>query len=791
MSTGATNATKSPKVVAVDGSSTLSREEIGGKAWGLNRMRALGLSVPPAIVATTHACREYHASDRAVHDALWAQIVEHMSLLEQESGRHFGGAHRPLLVSVRSGAARSMPGMMDTILNLGINAAVEAELAAETGDARYAAETHQRFVEQYRKVVLGNRPDPVPVDPWVQLRAALAAVFDSWHSPRAQVYRRNRGFSDQGCTAVTIQAMVFGNLDERSGTGVLFSRNPITGDAPAWGEWLTRAQGEDVVSGHHTPKPLDALREQMPEVHAELMRAAATLEADARDIQDIEFTVESGRLWLLQTRVAKRSPQAALRAAVSFAEEGLISRQEAVRRLGVEQVRELPTLQLAPQAADQRPLAIGEAACPGVASGVVVIDPKEAEALAGRGEEAILARATTSPDDLHGIIAARGLITEQGGSTSHAAVISRELGRPCVVGCGSNTVTALAGQLVTLDGASGRVWAGNLAVERTDEASSDDLRALIEWGLPLLPIRLLRANEAPADAVDLDALGEDWHAALEPGITVRGRVLETDEGIRAAMVAGVRAAAVRHRLPALLACLQSAPSETDASSRQSSAPVRPAVGISELALLRLVGLKGRASVDILAESLSLSTDVVSASYAPLCEGRLCTNSNGLFRLTPAGRDRVALLLADERAHADKAAVIALYEDFCVFNPELKQIMTAWQLKGDGRPNDHRDPDYDTAVLERLLDLHRRCGSLMQRLVQLSPRLATYAVRLARAATRIAAGDQGYVAKVIIDSYHTVWFELHEDLMSLAGLTRAVEAKVGTPANTGNTRPASQ
>jgi pyruvate,orthophosphate dikinase len=181
-------------------------------------------------------------------------------------------------------------------------------------------------------------------------------------------------------------------------------------------------------------------------------------------------------------------------------------------------------------------------------------------------------------------------------------------------------------------------------------------------------------------------------------------------------------------------------------------------------------------VDILAESLSLSPDVALATYAPLCEGRLCTSSNGIFRLTPAGRDRVSLLLVDERTHANKAAVLALYEDFCVFNPELKQIMTTWQLKSDGTPNDHRDPDYDTAVLERLLDLHRRCGSLMQRLVQLSPRLATYAVRLTRAAERIAAGDQGYVAKVIIDSYHTVWFELHEDLMSLAGLTRAVEAR---------------
>ena len=296
MSAGGSAALKPLQVVAVDGSCTLTPEEIGGKAWGVNRMRSLGLPVPPAFVVTTHACREYYATDRAVHDALWAQIVGHMKRLEEVTGRCFGGVHRPLLVSVRSGAARSMPGMMDTILNLGINAAVEAALAAESGDPRHAADTHRRFVEQYRKVVLGGRAGPVPEDPWIQLRTAVAAVFDSWHSPRARVYRGNRGLSDDSGTAVTIQAMVFGNLDGRSGTGVLFSRNPITGDAPPWGEWLTRGQGEDVVSGGHTPKPLDALRDQMPEVHAELMRAAAMLEADARDIQDIEFTVESGRL---------------------------------------------------------------------------------------------------------------------------------------------------------------------------------------------------------------------------------------------------------------------------------------------------------------------------------------------------------------------------------------------------------------------------------------------------------------------------------------------------------------
>ncbi|HEU5282729.1 MAG TPA: pyruvate, phosphate dikinase [Burkholderiales bacterium] len=774
MNTGEITATGPAQVVVLDGTCTLPREDIGGKAWSLNRMRALGLPVPPAIVVTTHACREHHATGGDVSDALWTHIVEHMKLLEEGSSRRFAGTQRPLLVSVRSGAAHSMPGMMDTILNLGINDEIELALAAECGDARYGAETHRRFIEQYRKIVLGGRPGPVPADPWAQLRAAVAAVFQSWHSPRAQVYRRNRGLTDDGCTAVTIQAMVFGNLDARSGTGVLFSRNPVTGDPPAWGEWLARAQGEDVVSGRHTPEALHALRASMPRVHADLMQATAILEADARDIQDIEFTVESERVWLLQSRVAKRSPQAAVRAAVAFAEEGLISTEEAVRRLSVEQVRQLSSLRLAPQAAGQRLLAVGEAACPGVACGVVVTDPEDAEVRARHGEDVILARATTSPDDLHGIIAARALMTEQGGATSHAAVVSRELGRPCVVGCGSNTVTLLAGQRVTLDGASGRVWAGNLALDGGDEGSTGDLRKLVEWGMPLIPMRLLKMDEAPADTVDLDAWGENWRAALAPGIAVRGRVLETEQGIRAALAAGVRAAVVRHRLPALLACLRPAAGEAQSKPARDAAAIVPGTDISELSLLRLVGLKGRASADVLADALSRPADVVAAAYLHLREIGLCTQAGSALRLTAAGRDRLALLLGEERRHADPAAVLALYEDFCVFNAELKRIMTAWQLKDAAAPNDHRDADYDAAVLRRLAELHGRAVPLVQRLAALSPRLAQYGVRLARAAARVAAGDHSYVAKLIVDSYHTVWFELHEDLISLAGLTRRAE-----------------
>jgi pyruvate,orthophosphate dikinase len=760
------------QVVLVDGACPLPAERIGSKAWHVNRMRALGLRVPPAIVVTTEACHEYFAGGRLVPDALWAQIVERMQALEQGTGRRFGATQRPLLVSVRSGAPNSMPGMMDTVLNLGINAAAEAALAGETGNPAYASDTHRRFINQYRKVVLAGREDGVPADSWVQLRAAVAAVFDSWQSPRAQVYRRNRGLPDAPGTAVMIQAMVFGNVDVRSGTGVLFSRNPMSGDPPAWGEWLSMAQGEDVVSGQNTPRPLSALREQLPEVHAELMRGAAALEADARDVQDVEFTVESGRLWWLQSRVAKRSPQAAVRAAVAFADEGLITREEAVRRLDAGQVRQLPALQLAPEAAERQPVATGEPACPGVASGVVVTDAQEAEARARNGEDVVLARPNTSPEDLPGIIAASGLLTEQGGSTSHAAVVSRELGRPAVVGCGAGSVTRLAGQRVTLDGASGRIWAGGLALDHADETASGDVHKLIEWGLPLIPLRLLRPGEARGAIVDLDACGEGWRAALAPGITVRGSVLETDPGIQAALAAGVHAAVVRHRLPALLACLHATPQPaTAAAAAQAAWGGPPAAQVSELGLLRLAALKGRASVDILADALAIPADAATSHYLPLCERGLCARSGSGFVVTPAGRATIKTLLEEERRGADPAAVVALYEDFCAFNAELKQTMTAWQLRREGVPNDHADAAYDHAVLQRLLDLHARVAPLLRRLPQLSPRLAGYAERLARAAARIASGDTGYVARIIHDSYHTVWFELHEDLIALAGLSR--------------------
>ncbi|MBK8019378.1 MAG: pyruvate, phosphate dikinase [Betaproteobacteria bacterium] len=759
-----------PLVTAIDGTCRLSRDDIGGKAWGVNRMRELGLPVPPAFVVTTHACRDYFSSNRILSDGLWGRIVSHVRRLEDGTDRRFGGARRPLLLSVRSGAAHSMPGMMDTILDLGLNATAESALTAETGDGQFAADTRQRFVQLYRRVVLGSRLEAVPEDPWAQLRAAVAAVFDSWHSPRARAYRRNRGLSEDAGTAVTIQAMVFGNLDDRSGTGVLFSRNPITGDALPWGEWLPRAQGEDVVSGETTPDTLERLADAMPDVHRELLQAARVLETDAKDVQDIEYTVEAGRLWLLQCRVAKRSPQASVRLAIAFVDEGLISEDEALGRLDAEQMRSLPRLALRPECEDRLPDARGEPASPGLARGTVVTEAAMAEVCAHRGVDVILARPTTSPEDLHGVIAARGLVTEQGGSTSHAAVVSRELGRPCVVGCGSGTVMGLAGHLVTMDGTTGRVWRGDLTVDCMREEANDDLRRLIRWALARTTVRVLETDAAPADAVDLDAFGDHWREALGPGIAVRGQVLETEAGIQASVHAGVGAVVVRARLPAALSCLHAVAMAEAQDESGAAGPADFTDGLADLVLLRAAALKGRASTAILADALSLPEPVVDKDYRALAQRGLCQLGAGV-RLTAAGRAELERLLALERQGVDASHLTALYSAFADHNDEFKRIMTGWQLKADGAVNDHADAAYDTAILERLASLHRRFAPFLEQATAAVPRLALYRDRLERAATRISGGDTSFVARIIADSYHTVWFEFHEELLALAGLKR--------------------
>jgi pyruvate,orthophosphate dikinase len=354
------------------------------------------------------------------------RLPEAIAHLERVTGRTFGGGERPLLVSVRSGAPISMPGMMDTILNLGMTSDVQAALAKATGSDAYAADTKRRFEEQFEHVV----GEPAPADPWDQLRRAIAAVFDSWHSDRAVVYRRERQIPEHLGTAVTVQAMVFGNLDDRSGTGVLFSRDPTGASTDPYGEWLPMGQGEDVVSGNFDPLHLDELSKAMPDVHEQLLAAARRLDKHHDSAMDIEFTVESGRLWLLQSRKAKVHSQ----------DVGPTADAEARAGATV--------------------LASGKPACPGFVTGTVVTDVDEAEERALEGEDIILARVTTNPHDVSAMSVVAGILTEVGGATSHAAVVSRELNVPCIVGIGTGTTAALAGQVVTLDARTGEVLEG-------------------------------------------------------------------------------------------------------------------------------------------------------------------------------------------------------------------------------------------------------------------------------------------------------------------------------------------
>ena len=462
----------------------LSRDRLGGKAFGINRMLRLGLPVPPGFTLTCDECARYHDAGQVLPDDVVRALADGIARLEAATGRRFGDASRPLLVSVRSGAARSMPGMMDTVLNLGMTPEVQRALAEQSGDASYAADTDRRFREQFTKIV-GAAP---PAEPLAQLHAAVCAVFGSWYTERAVAYRAHHDLDQGGGTSVTVQAMVFGNLDDDSGTGVLFTRNPLTGDSAPYGEWLPRGQGEDVVSGRFNALPLQALAEQHPPVHAELMRLSGVLEHEGRDIQDIEYTVESGRLFLLQTRAAKRSPEAAVRIAVGLHDEGVLTEDEALAHVQPAHVAALlrPHIDPASRATAQL-LARGEPACPGVASGRVVTDVEEAEDLHDEGIPVVLVRPTTDPDDVSGMIVSAAIVTEIGGATSHAAVVSRELGTPCVVGCGEGTVARLTGREVTVDGSTGEIFAGILPEAAVDEDTMPELARIGRWARTRVP----------------------------------------------------------------------------------------------------------------------------------------------------------------------------------------------------------------------------------------------------------------------------------------------------------------
>jgi pyruvate, orthophosphate dikinase len=498
------------------------RELLGGKGIGLAEMTQLGVPVPAGFTITTDASRAFMASGGEV-DGLDEEVEEHIARLEEQTGKRFGDPKDPLLVSVRSGAAISMPGMMDTILNVGLNDESVAGLARSTGNEEFARDCYRRLIQMFGETVDGiphesfNVDDSVerarevyegdtgrgfPQDAREQLRRAINAVFDSWNSPRAQVYRRTYEIPDDIGTAVNVVQMVFGNKGEDSATGVAFTRNPRTGEQGVFGEYLVNAQGEDVVAGVRTPQPLETLHEELPEAFDQLLETMGALERHYRDMQDIEFTVDDGRLYLLQTRTGKREMRAALKIAVDMSREGLISREEAINRIEAKRLDELLHPMLDPSA-EFEIAARGLNASSGAASGKVVLDADTAEERGKAGESVILVRWETTPDDIHGIIHSKGILTAHGGMTSHAAVVARGMGVPAVVGTdsleidgGKKTVRLgghklREGDVVTIDGGTGRIIVGEVPL--VPPAINEDLETILEWADEVRRLKV-RAN---------------------------------------------------------------------------------------------------------------------------------------------------------------------------------------------------------------------------------------------------------------------------------------------------------
>jgi pyruvate, orthophosphate dikinase len=537
------------------------RDLLGGKGIGLAEMTQLGVPVPSGFTITTDACRAYRGSGKQYPEGLQEEIDDHLARLEERTGKRFGDPDDPLLVAVRSGAAVSMPGMMDTILNLGLNATAAEGLAARTGNARFAYDSYRRLIQMFGEVVDGvdgqrfegalaelKRTRAVsedveleaddlrgllgqfagiykeetgsgfPQDAREQLRRAVAAVFDSWDSPRAQVYRHTYDIPDDLGTAVNVVQMVFGNKGARSGTGVCFTRDPATGEARLFGEFLPDAQGEDVVAGIRTPQPIEQMRETLPEAYAQLVETLARLEAHYREMQDIEFTVEDGALFLLQTRAGKRTAAAALRIAVEMVDEGLISREEAVARIDPGQLDQLLHPMIDPKA-EIEVAAKGLNASPGAASGAIVLDADTAEARGRSGEDVILVRWETTPDDIHGLIQARGVLTAHGGMTSHAAVVARGMGKPCVAGCEALSIdtrtgevklgehTLRAGDTITIDGGTGRVIVGEVPL--VPPAIDENFETVLGWADGLRRLKVRANADTPEDAAKAREFGAE------------------------------------------------------------------------------------------------------------------------------------------------------------------------------------------------------------------------------------------------------------------------------------------
>ena len=572
------------------------KDLLGGKGAGLAAMSNLGLPVPPGFTITTEACRHYMQAGE-LSGEISEQVEENLAKLEESIGKGLGNAEDPLLVSVRSGAAVSMPGMMDTVLNLGINDDAVEGFAESTDDERFAYDSYRRFIqmfgdvvldvehgkfeealeslkeergagddtdlsaedfkeliEGYKKIVEDETGESFPQDPRKQLELAIEAVFDSWDNPRATRYRKEYGLPDDLGTAVTVQAMVFGNMGDTSSTGVVFTRDPSSGEQGLFGEFLMNAQGEDVVAGIRTPKPIAEMEEFLPNAFEELLETMQRLENEYREMQDIEFTVEKDKLYMLQTRTGKRTAVAALKIAREMADEGIISREEAVMRIDPRYLNQVLHPYIDPEA-DLEVVAEGLPASPGAATGKVVFTAEEAEERGEAGESVILVRKETTPDDVHGMVCARGTLTALGGMTSHAAVVARGMGIPAVTGCKTLNIDAAAGKLsingktfsnddtITIEGSTGRVVEGDVPL--VDAELGDDFEQVLAWADEFRILGVRTNADTPKDSEKARELGAEGiglcrteHMFMEDGRLeiVREMILsDTDEATQHAL----------------------------------------------------------------------------------------------------------------------------------------------------------------------------------------------------------------------------------------------------------------
>ncbi len=724
---------------------------LGGKGAGLALMTKAGIPVPPGFTVTTDACRQFLANGWS--ERFDTAIADSVAALEQQTGKTLGSGSNPLLVSVRSGAQISMPGMMDTVLNVGMNGAVEQALAARTGNPDFAADTHRRALLGFAELVLGAPADvldaarqptmtvaavteslnqaglAIPADPMTQVTMAVRAVFDSWRGPRATSYREIEGIDPDIGTAATVQAMVFGNLGDRSGTGVAFSRNPTTGERGLVGDFLVNAQGEDVVAGEAMTEPLTAMQQRWPDLYERLTEIAATLEVHYRDMVDLEFTVEDGQLWLLQSRRGKRSPIAAFRAAIDMAEDSAfdLDRREAVQRCE-RYFDDPPTVSAEPTAASAATatvVAAGLGASPGMATGVLCCDPDRAVALKDQGLDVILARQATSPADVHGMAAAKGIFTTLGGQVSHAALVAREWGLPAVVGAAEATVnhdaaggsvtgpqiTVSEGETVTVDGDSGRLFVGAVGTAR---AVAAEVGVIQQWADEL-------SVEGDVPASDVTAVGD----VPAPEATTASPVLAVDGPPLAKRV--LHALRIKGML---------------------TAPAAAAICATDEATVE-----------------AELQQVVAQGFANYMEPRQ------MWLITPEGRAAHPDVLAEMIDGLDLGALP--YQRFLELNDDFKRLCTDWQLR-NGEPNDHTDEAYDAKILERLGLLDDEAQPIVSTIGAVTTWMAPYGPRLAEARARLTGGDQKALTGVMCDSYHDVWMELHEDLILTQGIDRAAE-----------------